>query len=279
VLIGEVVAAAVAVIAVGLDERANGGLRPKTRLTGGDLIAQLYALREVYLAEPGALDFNRVAREHGKRAIAAHYAAARRELGHPVAELTEAMLEASEFATYVDELYSQARVETFSGGLDWVEEPTVGLFHKVGDAIAMAALEELRRRALAWQVRFETEGPEWARPLPTSWQKILIGTRVGELIEAGVIAPDNVRWELLAHFAASLFNGKYDPEHPSFRRFARGIMASPNTPARLRDNPELRKAYPPKKLDSLMSDMESEALALSELLSARKAARLRESSV
>jgi hypothetical protein len=92
-LIGEIVAAAVAVTAVGLDERSNGGLRQKTRLTGGDLIAQLYALREVYLAEPGALDFNRVAREHGKRAIVAHYAAATRELGHPVAELTDVMLD------------------------------------------------------------------------------------------------------------------------------------------------------------------------------------------
>ena len=89
-LIGEIVAQITAVIAVGLDERSNGGLRPRTKTCGGDLIAQLYALREVYLAEPGALDFNRVAREHGKRAIAAHYAAAARELGHPVAELTDA---------------------------------------------------------------------------------------------------------------------------------------------------------------------------------------------
>ena len=92
-LIGEIVAQAVAVIAVGLDERANGGLRPKTRLTGGDLIAQLYALREVYLAERGALDFNCAAREYGKRVIAAHYAVATRDLGHPVAKLTDVMLD------------------------------------------------------------------------------------------------------------------------------------------------------------------------------------------
>jgi len=69
-LIGEVVAAAVAVIAVGLDERSNGGLRLKTKLTGGDLIAQLYALRQ---ACAGELDFDATAREYGKRAIAARY--------------------------------------------------------------------------------------------------------------------------------------------------------------------------------------------------------------
>jgi hypothetical protein len=90
-LIGEVVAAAVAVIAVGLDERSNGGLRLKTKLTGGDLIAQLYALRQ---ACAGELDFDATAREYGKRAIAAHYAAAKRELPNaPQGELTDVMLD------------------------------------------------------------------------------------------------------------------------------------------------------------------------------------------
>jgi hypothetical protein len=99
------------------------------------------------------------------------------------------------------------------------------------------------------------------------------------MTEAGVFASDfnNGRLEMAANFASSLFNSKWDPEHPSFRRFARGMMASPDTPARLRDNPELRKAYPPKKLNSLLPDAECEALALSELLSARKAARLQKS--
>src|SRR5262245_29460221 len=89
-LIGELVAAAVAVIAVGLDERASGGLRPKTKLTGADLITQLYALRQ---ACAGELDFDAVAREYGKRAIAARYAALKRSLPDvPQAELTDAML-------------------------------------------------------------------------------------------------------------------------------------------------------------------------------------------
>jgi hypothetical protein len=90
-LIGELVAAAVAVISVGLDERANGGLRPKTKLAGGDLIAQLFTLRQ---ACAGELDFDVVAREYGKRAIAARYAAAIRGLPDaPQGELTDAMLD------------------------------------------------------------------------------------------------------------------------------------------------------------------------------------------
>jgi hypothetical protein len=90
-LIGEVVAAAVAVIAVGLDERGNGGLRPKTKLTGADLITQLFALRQ---ACAGELDFDVTAREYGKRAVAARYTAAKRELPDaPQGELTDVMLD------------------------------------------------------------------------------------------------------------------------------------------------------------------------------------------
>jgi hypothetical protein len=72
---------------------------------------------------------------------------------------------ASEFAVCIDEMYSARRVETFSDGPDWIEVPVVGLFHKVGDEIAAAALEELSRRALAWQARFAIDGPPWAQPI------------------------------------------------------------------------------------------------------------------
>jgi len=90
-IIGELVAAAACAIAQTLDERANGGLRPRTKMCGGDLITQLYALRQ---ACAGELDFDATARAYGKRAIAAHYAAARRELPDaPQGELTDAMLD------------------------------------------------------------------------------------------------------------------------------------------------------------------------------------------
>jgi len=152
---------------------------------------------------------------------------------------------ASEFAVHIDELYSARRIETFSDGPDWIEAPVVGLFHPIGDEGAAAALNELSRRALAWQARFAVDGPPWAQPLPVSWDKLCKLSRIGEVTEAGVFASDfnNGRLEMAANFASSLFNCKWDPEHPSFRRFMRGMMASRDTPARLRDNPELRKAH------------------------------------
>jgi hypothetical protein len=124
---------------------------------------------------------------------------------------------ASEFAVHIDELYSARRIETFSDGPDWIEVPVVGLFHKVGDAIAVAALEELRRRALAWRVRFETEGPPWAQPLPVSWDKLCKLSRIGELTEAGVFASISTtvdwKWRPILPAACSTRNGTRNTHH------------------------------------------------------------------
>ena len=111
------------------------------------------------------------------------------------------------------------------------------------------------------------------RPLPVSWDALGKLSWIGELTEAGVLASDysTGRLELLAKFAASLLNTKWDPEHVSYDVFFRGLMADRDTPARLRNNPELRKAYPPKRLEGLMSNEMAEAMAISEMLVARKA--------
>jgi hypothetical protein len=185
-------------------------------------------------------------------------------------ELTQ--LCAREFARHIDDLFGKYRIETSSDGPDWVETPVVGLFHRIGDEAAAAALKELDRRALAAQEWFRTHGPAWAQPLPVSWPKLCMWARVGKFLEAGILAPDNGRWELLASFAISWFETKFDPTHPSFNRFARGVMADKSTPARLRDNPELRKEYPPKRLSTLVSAQMAAALDHSEAILAAKAA-------
>jgi hypothetical protein len=135
----------------------------------------------------------------------------------------------------------------------------------------------LSRRALAARAKFAIDGPPWAQPLPTSWQKVDTLARVGELIEAGVLAQDyyNGRMELMINFIASWCSSKWDPEHPSFHCFARGKMADRNTPHRLRNNSELRRQFPPQRLPSLMSSNMAMALDISEALVATK--RLRES--
>jgi len=185
-------------------------------------------------------------------------------------ELTQ--LGAREFARHIDELFGKYRIETFSDGPDWVETPVVALFHRAGDEAAAAALKELDRRALAAQEWFRTHGPPWGQPLPVSWPKLCRWARIGKFLEAGILAPDNARWELLASFAISWFETKFDPTHPSFNRFARGMMAEKNTPARLRNNPELRKEYPPKRLATLVSPLEAAVLDHSEAVLAAKAA-------
>jgi len=170
---------------------------------------------------------------------------------------------ADEFALHVNELYSKARIETFAGGLEWVEAPVIGLFHQIWDEPAATALKELTRRALAWGARFAIEGPPWAQPLLTSWNDCCRLTQ-----DRG----DGQMW-LLGNFASSLLGDKWNPAHPSFDRFCRGMMANPGTPAHLRNDPELRRQFSPKRLPGLMSSQMAAALDLTEMRLAAKAAK------
>src|SRR5262249_31788730 len=152
--------------------------------------------------------------------------------------------------------------ETYSDGPDWVKTPIVGLFHRAGDEAAAAALEELDRRALAARGRVKTDGPPWAQPLPVSWQALCRLAQIGKLGEAGRLAQHyyNGGLELGVYFAASQFESKWDETHPLFTRFCQGIMAEGNTPARLRHDPELRREFPPKRLPTLVSELEAMVL-------------------
>jgi hypothetical protein len=170
---------------------------------------------------------------------------------------------ANEFALHINQLYAKARIETFSGGPEWVEEPIVGLFRPIWDETAATALKELSRGALAWRTRFAIEGPPWAQPLPTSW---------GDCCRLAHERGDG-RMELRANFASSLLGDKWNPKHPSFDRFCRGLMAEPGAPARLRNDPELQRLYPPKRLRELMPVNMAAALDLTEMRLAEKAAK------
>ena len=141
----------------------------------------------------------------------------------------------------------------------------LGLHCRSTDEPAKLALAELSRRALIAKVRFITDGPEWAQPLPTSWNVICALRGVGG------------RMELLGNYAASLLGCKWDYDtHGSFHGFCCGMMAERSVPSRLRNDPELRKEFPPKKLEGLMPAEMAMALDLSEMRLADKA-RLRES--
>jgi hypothetical protein len=68
-LVGELVAAAGMAIAEALAERSDGGLTPATRVRGGDLIAQLYGLRQFLIVD--FPNFDSIARTHGLAALRA----------------------------------------------------------------------------------------------------------------------------------------------------------------------------------------------------------------
>jgi hypothetical protein len=64
--IGEAVASAVCAVALGCHEFQNGGLAPATKTAAGDRLAALYHLQQAHAAE---IDFDAVAREHGRRVL------------------------------------------------------------------------------------------------------------------------------------------------------------------------------------------------------------------
>jgi hypothetical protein len=139
------------------------------------------------------------------------------------------------------------------------------LYCRAQDEPAKAALAELSRRALVARARFAIDGPQWAQPLPLSWDACCQLQGVGG------------RAELLGNYAASLLGCKWDYEtHPPFDVFCRGMMADRGTPAHLRNDPALRNEFPPKRLEGLMSSEMAAALDLSEYRVAAKA-RLQES--
>jgi hypothetical protein len=65
-LVGKLVASAAFVIVEALAEYQAGGLTPVTKSRGGDLIAELYGLRQFMLAD---FDFDSIARTHGGAAL------------------------------------------------------------------------------------------------------------------------------------------------------------------------------------------------------------------
>ena len=96
------------------------------------------------------------------------------------------------------------------------------------------------KEALRWHA---DNGPPDMQPLP-------LGYSEREALKDG--RPRHI----LAWYARSLAERHYDVlEHPSFHRFACGIMASPIIPPCISENDELRRRFPPQPLDGLDSHL------------------------
>jgi hypothetical protein len=86
---------------------------------------------------------------------------------------------------------------------------------------------------------FADNGPPDLQPLP-------LGYRERESLKAGGAK------HILAWFARSLAVQDYDVNrHPSFDTYARGVMVSEFAPGFIKNDEELKKRFPPRKLDGL----------------------------
>src|SRR5262245_1121389 len=105
---------------------------------------------------------------------------------------------------------------------------------------------ELRQRvvrALVAREQFHRDAPPTAPALPLT-----------ETDCAALEDDDNPLNVLTGLFGTSLRFESWDPKHPRFAAFASGVMACRRAPARLRDDPELLRAFPARRLKGLRDD-------------------------
>jgi hypothetical protein len=94
-------------------------------------------------------------------------------------------------------------------------------------------------RALLAREWFAITGPEGAPPLPLSYE-------ARESLKDGGVS------HIVAWFAESLKALHYDTHvHPTFDRYARGVLASPYAPNFIRNDGYLAKRFPPRPLRGL----------------------------
>ena len=138
-----------------------------------------------------------------------------------------------EFERYVEGLYQNH---------DYTPVP----WYHAGIRFTQADIPRLKRQiraALEARLWFSEAGPGWAQRLPLSLEECLSRAQSSPGI-------------LLAHFSSSLWRQDYDyRRHPPFEGYCRGVLAHPDCPAFLRDNPELGCEFPPKPLPGLGDDL------------------------
>jgi hypothetical protein len=148
-----------------------------------------------------------------------------------------------------DDEFEQRVTELFDRevGQALLREPPFGrapILETVFDPADEAAVGRLKRRicaARAASIWHRETAPPWARDLPVSESDF--SKRLNEL------AP---RQQLLQFFGYSVraFGWVYKP-HPSFPIYARGFMSYDFAPEELRNDPDLRKEFPPRPLAGL----------------------------
>src|SRR5262245_12417163 len=129
-----------------------------------------------------------------------------------------------------------------------VRAPIIGIIY---DSWSEKDTEKTKRwacNALAARAQLKKDHPSWP-DLPV---------RAGELRHLQWnLSQEDARLHLLLMYALSHAYHHWDPQHPSFRDFARSVMADERTPDTIRKNEELKKEFPAAPLVKLFRDRKS----------------------
>jgi hypothetical protein len=143
----------------------------------------------------------------------------------------------AEFARHLDELFQQAK----QGEHMTYETPIIGGLHYRDPRYGQPPIM-LVAAALVARERYSWVRPSWSPPLPLREEDC-----------AALIKDDDPRLALVGHYATSLSGQSWRFDiHPSFERYARGLMDFAYTPAAIRDDVRLRQEFPPAELGGLM---------------------------
>lgn len=94
-------------------------------------------------------------------------------------------------------------------------------------------------RALCAKEKFRQEAP--------CWPDLPLRAEDCEALENA----DDVRLNVLGYYGDSQRTEYWNPHHPSFRTFVRGLMAYEHTPIELRTDPWLQQLFPPCPLEGM----------------------------
>jgi hypothetical protein len=138
------------------------------------------------------------------------------------------------FEDYVEHLFATA--EDRHGELR-LNPVTSSMFY--GRLDPLRPQKQMAVKALEARAWFEPQRPPDAAELPLGGRQRSASMREG------------VNY-IVAALSVSLERRNFETEgHPCFNDFARGAMASPSTPAHVRNDPDLLRRYPPTPLPGL----------------------------
>jgi hypothetical protein len=145
---------------------------------------------------------------------------------------------AREFENHIRGLFENPRI--IPGSLALAEIPVIGGLYLADHECLIPILLPQICAALCARERFRQDAPDWAPILPLRSEDC-------EVLELA----DDHRLCLVGLYGSSLRDAFWDLQHPPFATFASGLLAYEHTPDELRNDRELRREFPPRKLKGL----------------------------